>query len=282
MVLECSEWSPLQKKLGNTVYWITRVYIFVCLLFSSLQATPNSYVSYKNPSACRSAEPFGAILDRSDSDGEGCTCSGSWQPQCCCPRPRPYGLPLCRKTSTCRQPSCSGPPATEPASYQTVPYSPWPTASTSCPDLPCSAPSLDPCPCPAAAPVSVTEQCTCSPSFSGGQQLCPYCVRMQLQSCPCGRQPSSSVSGLSDFAEFASPPTACISPPTTCITLPKRPVLPKLIPIVLKPLSFNIHRPQVPCRPGLEYGSSSQSLLTPYGCSSAPSPYEFYNNINKK
>ncbi|CAH1725808.1 unnamed protein product [Aphis gossypii] len=243
---------------------------------SIAEATPNSYVSYKNPSACRSAEPLGATLDRSDSDGEGCTCSGSWQPQCCCPRPRPYGLPLCRQTCTCRQPSCSGPPATEPASYQTVPYSPWPTASTSCPDLPSSALSPDPCPCPAAAPVPVPEQCTCSPSSGGGQQLCPYCVRMQLQSCPCGGQPSSSVSGLSDFAKFASPPTACIAPPTVCISPPKRPVLPKLIPIVLKPLSFNIHRPQVPCRPGLGYGGSSQSLLTPYGCGSAPSPYEFY------
>ncbi|XP_060833794.1 keratinocyte proline-rich protein-like [Rhopalosiphum padi] len=242
------------------------------------EATPNSYVSYKNPSTCRSAEPSCATLDRSDSDEEGCTCSGSWQPHCCCPRPRPYSLPPCRQQPTCRPSSCSAPPsATGPAQYQTVSYSPWPTASTSsCPDLPCSAPSPSPCPCPAAAAVPApapARLCTCSPFPD--QPPCPYCARLQQSPCPSGGPaPSSSVSGLSlsDLAEFMSPSAPCIVPP-------QRPLLPKLIPVMLKPLSFNVHRPSAACRLGLQgYAGSAPSLLSPCGCGSAPSPYEFYNN----
>ncbi|XP_025197056.1 uncharacterized protein LOC112595881 [Melanaphis sacchari] len=163
---------------------------------SAIEVTPISYGSYKNPSTCRTAEPFGATaLDRTDSDGEGCTCSGSWQPQCCCPRPRPHSqLPTCTRTCTCR-PSCP----------------------------------------------------------SGG--------------------PRPSVSGPSptDLAGFVSPP--------------QRPLLlPKLIPVMLKPLSFDVHRPSVPSYGlGSGYGGPAPSLPSQCGCGCPPSsPYEEFYKFNDK
>ncbi|XP_016656361.1 keratinocyte proline-rich protein-like isoform X2 [Acyrthosiphon pisum] len=242
---------------------------FLSVINAYNKATPVN--SYRNPSpTCGTVEPFCGTVDQ-DSD-EGCTCSGSWQPRCCCPNPqncphpRRYNLQSCRpqQPTTCSLPSCPAPPiATTPMPYQTIQYSPW--SSTSCPDLPCSAPR--PCPCHCNAPVAVPAgPLSCAP-----QQLpCPSCAPQQQSSCPCA-EPPLSVNFPSNFAnEYVSSSTPCLSPP-------QRPMLPKFIPVALKPLSLNIHRPSALCRPGLGvYGGPAPSLFPSLGCDT-PSPYEFYN-----
>lgn len=215
-------------------------------------------------------EPFCGTVDQ--DSGEGCTCSGSWQPRCCCPNPqncphpRRYNLPPCRpqQPTTCSPPSCIAPPIAKTTTpYPTIQYSPLP--STSCPDLPYSTPC--PCPCPCNAPVAVPA----GPSSCAPQQLpCPSCTPQQQPSCP-GAEPPLSVNFPSNFAN------EYVSSSTQYLASPQRPMLPKFIPVALKPLSFNIHRPSALCRPGLGvYGGPAPSLFSSLGCNT-PSPYEFYN-----
>lgn len=232
---------------------------FYLLFYSVLQATPVN--SCKNPSStCGTAEPFCGSVNQ-DSD-EGCTCSGSWQPRCCCPspqncpHPRRYNLrPCCKQQqpTTFNLPSCSAPPVpTTPIPYQLIQYSPCPT--TSCPDLPSSAPR--PCQCPSPAPVEIPA----GPLSCAQQQLpCPLCASQQQQFCQCGG-PSLPVNCPPEFADECS-----VSSSTQSLAPPQLPLLPKFIPVALKPLSLNVYRPSVPSR-----------LFSLMGCGT-PSPYGSYN-----
>ncbi|XP_022173814.1 classical arabinogalactan protein 9-like [Myzus persicae] len=205
-----------------------------------VEATPVN--SYRNPSpSCGTVEPSCGTVDQ-DSNG-GCTCSGSWQPRCSCPNPqncphlRRYNLRPCsckpQLPTTYHLPSCSAPPvATTPIPYQMVQYSPCPTSSS--PDLPST--DSRPCLSPSLAPVAVPAG---PPSCAAQQLPCPFCASQQQPSCSCGGSPLS-VNCPSDFKDEDVPS------PTPCLAPPQLPLLPKYIPIALRPLSYNIHRPSAP------------------------------------
>ncbi|KAL5244151.1 hypothetical protein ACI65C_011561 [Semiaphis heraclei] len=251
---------------------ITAAVLAASVTLSVVEATP--VISCKNPSpTCCTAEPFCGTVNQ-DSD-EGCTCSGSWQPRCCCPdpqncpHPRRSNLRTCCKQrqqpTTFNLPSCSAPLIpTTPIPYQLIQYSPYPT--TSCPDLRSSAPR--PCQCPSPAPVEVPAgPLSCAP-----QQLpSPLCASQQQQSCQCGG-PSLSVNCPPEFAD------ECVSSSNPSLAPPQLPLLPKFIPVALKPLPLNVHRPSVPSRPrlGVFAGGPAPSLFSLIGCDT-PSPYESYN-----